>query len=74
MTAIKTRVLFDSTRTRKHWTFGWGILASRPHYRAPYTAADLEAAARMFAPAGPDWDAMAEESAAMDRLEAGYCC
>jgi hypothetical protein len=57
--------------------FGRGLLASRPVYRADHSAADeawlvednarREAEARRF-------DAMAAESAALDRLEAGLCC
>lgn len=54
--------------------FAAGVLASRPAYSAPYTAADLawlvEDDARREA-ADREFDRLAAESAFMDRYEAG---
>ena len=50
--------------------FGAGILASRPTFKAPFTLGD-ESWYLMSREDGPDYDAMARESAAMDSYEAG---
>ena len=43
-------------------------------YQSPPSAEDAEwAAENLNDDPEPDWDAMAEESAAMDRLERGLC-
>ena len=55
--------------------FAAGLLASRPSYRAPYTAADAAwLAADNARREDEHYDRLAADSAAMDRLEAGYCC
>lgn len=73
-------ILLDTARTVKpaRRTFGRGILASRPTYHAPYTAADAIWAAENLNAAATDYDVvdfdvMAADAAAMDRIEAGYC-
>ena len=57
--------------------FGAGLLASLPAYRADHTAADeawlVHDNARREAE-NRHYDAMAAESAALDRLERGLCC
>jgi len=55
--------------------FGAGLLASRPAYRAPYTASDLAWLAADDARREDEhFDRMAEESAALGRMESGLCC
>ncbi len=54
--------------------FGAGLLASRPAYRAPYTAADLAWLAADDARREDEhFDRMAEDSTALDRASLGYC-
>jgi hypothetical protein len=56
--------------------FGQGILASHPFAgRMPYTQADLDEAAQMFADSRteaitPDWDALAQEAEYQAKLDA----
>lgn len=70
-------ILFDSTRSAKPATrkpFAKGLSFSP--VRQPYTGADLDwwAANSPANLAAPDYDQMAGESAALDRLEAGIPC
>lgn len=70
-------ILFDATRTVKPATtrrFGVGILP--PRGAKPYTQADLDWLTEDNARREENavFDRLAEESAAMDRLEAGLCC
>jgi hypothetical protein len=52
--------------------FGQGILPSRPHFAVTLTASDADWAAESFnAAPEPDFDAMAAEAEALDRLTAG---
>lgn len=68
-----SRVLFDGGTRRRSPYFGRGILRSLPTYRTAYTAADAAWASQAFAPSAYDaeLDRRAEESAWMDRYEAG---
>ncbi len=73
-------ILFDATRTVKPASrpFGSGILSRTPRTFEP-SAADRawwaqESERLDTARENARFDAMAEESAAMDRLEAGLCC
>lgn len=68
-------IIFDSTAAivkPADRPFGHGIIRSRPTYHAPYTASDAAWWASESARLENErLDAMAEESAAMDRLERG---
>jgi hypothetical protein len=72
-------ILFSSLAPVKSTShrFGRGILPTYPTYRADHAAADaawlVEDNARRDA-ANRRYDAMAAESAALSRLEAGLCC
>jgi hypothetical protein len=71
--------LYDSARTVKPATFARGILATAPHYHVDYTATDsawwaAESARLDAARLDAEVDAMAEEAAAIARLEMGLCC
>jgi hypothetical protein len=71
--------LFDSATVVKPNSFARGILPLNGQHdgRKPYTQADLDWAAAALNDdttsfdVEPDYDAMAEESAALDRLTAG---
>ena len=71
-------ILFDARcPVKPARRFGAGILATRPTYRAPYTSADLAWLAADNARRDAEnrhYDAMADEAAALDRLERGLCC
>jgi hypothetical protein len=61
--------------SRKPGAFGQGILAARPAYRLPVTAADIEWYDLELATAEDrHYDLMAEEAGAVDRHERGLCC
>jgi hypothetical protein len=75
----KTVVLFDGGRRHVCRDFGRGLLASIPTERRDHTAADEAWAAdalnnRSDFPSDEVLDAMADESAALDRYTKGYCC
>lgn len=71
-------IIFDSTRRRVkvRRVFGAGLIAFAPLTHIPATQSDLEwwAANSPANLSAPDWDRMAEESAAQSRLEAGIPC
>src|SRR4051812_7096986 len=79
--ARQMTTLFDSVAVVKPNTFARGILpfVGQNDGRKPYTQADLDwAAANLNADTTsfdvePDYDAMAAESAALDRHEMGLC-
>ena len=68
-------IIFDSTTAivkPAARPFGLGILRSRPTYRAPFSASDASWwAAESARLENARLDAMAEESAALDRHERG---
>ena len=66
-------ILFDSSRVRKSSKFGRGVLRSLPTYQTNISAED-EAAYLAMKYGGPDYDRMAQEAAAADRLERGLIC
>lgn len=55
--------------------FGAGVLRSLPSARVPFTASDLAwLAADNARREDEHFDRMAEESAALGRMESGLCC
>lgn len=72
-TIVRARV--KATRFTPHSSarFGAGLLAWTPYVgRVSFTTADQVEAAQMFADAAePDWDALAGEAAAVDRMGRG---
>ena len=64
--------IFDSTRPVKSTRFGSGILRSVPTHRKPYTAEDERWAAQAFNADTTDYDVLAAEAVALDRLTAGH--
>jgi hypothetical protein len=65
-------ILFSSlTPVKTSRRFGAGLLASLPTYRADHTTSD---AAWLVEDNARRYDRLAEESAALDRLERGLCC
>jgi hypothetical protein len=77
-------ILFDATRPVKTTRpFGAGILrptrfvpsAEDEAWWAANAPSNIEAAqSANWEPPATDWDALADESAAQDRLERGLCC
>lgn len=72
-TASRIPVKPSRVTPRPSTRFGAGLTFYVPHVgRVPFTAADAAEAVAMFADAQePDWDAMAGEAAAVDRMGRG---
>lgn len=66
-------ILFDPSRkvNRRTRRFGSGLLASRPAYKAPYTASDLVWLIAQPSAEDRHYDELAGQAEALDRLTNG---